>query len=479
MTPGFLSTTSCDDDKAGLRANCIAALLSLLSLQAFAQPLQLDMDVFAQRRTQLMRQLETRSVAIFPCKPEYTRNGDVDYDYRQESSFYYLTGFEEPQSILLLNPSAPHYKYVLFVRGRNSILETYEGQRAGITGAMATFKVDTSLLFSDFLRSVTSFAPDGGILYYTFGINAKIDEEVRQVFLESSGTSWSVQDPSPKLAEMRLLKNEGDWTMGFRRAIEISTRAHIDAIKGIRPGMYEYEVQALFEYTYRRNGSPRNGYPCIIASGPNSCTMHYEKNSRRMEDGDLVLMDCGAEYGYYSADITRTVPVNGKFTPTQRQIYQLVLDAQNAGMNIVKPGLPWNAVDSTMRDVLAAGLLKFGFIKEKKDVSLYALHGFSHWLGLDVHDIGKTTIGSRSRPLKAGMVFTLEPGLYIRPDIFDRMKDVGYTQDEIARLRTRLEPYMNIGVRIEDDVVVTEDGHRDLTRVVPRDAGTIEALMGH
>jgi Xaa-Pro aminopeptidase len=288
-----------------------------------------------------------------------------------------------------------------------------------------------------------------------------------------------MKDPAPLLAEMRLVKNEGDWKMGLRQAIDISAQAHIEAFKAIRPGMDEYEVQAVFEYVYRKNGSPRNAYPCIVGSGPNSCTLHYSKNARAMRDGEMVLMDCAAEYGYYAADITRTVPVSGKFSKEQRDIYQLVLDAQNAAIHTVKPGIAKNLLDSVMNSVLGNGLVTLGFIKDPKDSRIFTLHGFSHWIGLEVHDVGRTTVDGKPRALAAGMVFTLEPGIYIRPDVFDKMKDLKYTDGEIAKMRARLDRYMNIGVRIEDDVVVTEDGCKNLSEAAPRDIGAIEALMRH
>jgi Xaa-Pro aminopeptidase len=455
-------------------------LLSLVALQAFSQPLQLDMDIFAQRRAAFAKQLAPKGVAIFACKPEYIRNGDVEYEYRQESNFYYLSGFEEPESILLLNPTADRYKYVMFIRGKNPGSETWQGARAGINGAMTTFKADTALPFSDFQKSAPSFLPKSGTLHYSFGVNSRIDEMIRGMFVDvQQGDGWSVRDPAPLLAEMRLIKNEGDWKMGLQKTIDISTQAHIEAIKAIKPGMFEYEVQAVFEYVYRKGGSPRNGYPCIIGSGPNSGTLHYDKNTRQMRDGEVVLMDCGAEYGYYSADITRTVPVNGRFTREQREIYRIVLEAQNAALRMAKPGLTRNALDSVMTDIVATGLLSLGFIKEKKDAYLFTLHGFSHWIGLDVHDVGKTTLNGKPRPLLPGMVFTLEPAIYVRPDVFDKMKNLNYTNDEIAKLRTRLDRYMNTGVRIEDDVVVTENGCKNMSEAVPRDIDAIEALMRH
>jgi len=436
------------------------------------------MEVFAERRAKFMQQLTPQSVAILPCKPEYVRNGDVEYEYRQESNFYYLSGFEEPESILLLNPSAARYKYVLFVRGRNPGRETYDGARAGIDGAMSMFKADTAVLFTDFQKSASSLLPKVGTLYYSFGINPKIDETVRNMFLERQrGDNWSSMDLAPLLAEMRLIKNDGDWKMGFTKAIDISAQAHIEAFKAIKPGVYEYEVQAVFEHVYRKTGSPRNGYPCIVGSGPNSGTLHYNKNTCQMKSGEVVLMDCGAEYGYYSADITRTVPVNGKFTKEQREIYQLVLDAQNAAIRMVKPGIVKSALDSAITEVLGTGLVKLGFLKDKKDSRIFTLHGYSHWLGLEVHDVGRSTVDGKPRKLAEGMVFTIEPGIYVRQDVFDKMKDLKYTEDEISKIRTRLERYMNIGVRIEDDVVVTDDGYKNLSDAAPRDIDAIEALM--
>jgi Xaa-Pro aminopeptidase len=196
-----------------------------------------------------------------------------------------------------------------------------------------------------------------------------------------------------------------------------------------------------------------------------------------MRDGEVVLMDCAAEYGYYSADITRTVPVNGKFTKEQREVYQLVLDSQNAAMRIVRPGVIKSALDSVINEVLGSGLVRLGFIKEKKDSRIFTLHGYSHWLGLEVHDVGKRTVDGKSRPLTAGMVFTIEPGIYVRADLFDKMKELHYTDNEIEELRTRITRYMNIGVRIEDDVVVTENGYKNLSEAAPRDIDAIEALM--
>jgi len=456
---------------------CYLLLLSFVS--AHAQPARPATEIFARRRAEFLRQLDPHSIAILACKPEYIRNGDVEYDYRQESNFYYLTGFEEPGSILLLRPQGAPYTYTLYVRSGNPVLETFQGHSSGVTEARMVFGADTAIPFADFPRSLTAFSGSGGTLYYSFGVNPTVDEWIRSALLEGAGAPWTIRDPFPLLGEMRVVKNDDDWAAGFREAIRISSAAHLEAIRAIRPGMHEYEIQALFESCYRRSGSPRNGYPCIIGSGPNSCILHYNRNTRKMEGGDMVLMDCGAEFGYYTADITRTVPVNGTFTSRQREIYQLVLDAQNAALRVVKPGLSRNAPDSIMNDVIAEGLLRKGFIKAKKDAALFTLHGFSHWLGLDVHDVGKTIVNGHPRPLIPGMVFTLEPGIYITPRILEKLGDLGYSPEERDRLGKALRPYMNTGVRIEDDILVTEAGCENLTGAVPRDIDALESLMHH
>jgi Xaa-Pro aminopeptidase len=241
--------------------------------------------------------------------------------------------------------------------------------------------------------------------------------------------------------------------------------------------MYEYEIQAIFEYVYRKNGSPRNGFPCIIGSGPNSTILHYDKNNRRLEDGEMILMDCAAEYGNYSADITRTVPANGKFTKEQKDIYTIVLDAQNAAMAMVKPGTKLADLDKKINEVLANGLIDLGFIKNAKELWMFSRHGYSHWIGLEVHDVGAYKQNGKHVALEPGMVFTIEPGLYVRPDIADKMKTGDYTESERDELRSKLERYMHIGVRIEDDILVTDTGFENLSRAVPRKIVDIEDLM--
>jgi Xaa-Pro aminopeptidase len=457
-----------------------SALLFLVFVCAsvVAQPLQLDMTVFAARREALMKKMEPNSVAIFPSKPVYMRNLDVEYEYRQQSDFYYLSGFEEPESILLLSTSQPRNRYMLFVNKRNPHHAMYEGESAGVEGAIATYKADTALYFTEFERALHIVTPRDGMLYYTFGINPKVDDIIKRNFLERrSDDDWPITDPAPLVAEMRVIKNDGDMRMGLSKAIEISAQAHREAMRSIVPGMYEYEVQAVFEYVYRKNGSPRNGYPCIVGSGPNSGILHYDKNKRQMNEGEVVLMDCAAEYGYYSADITRTVPVSGTFSKEQREIYQLVLDAQNAALHIVRPGIVKSAIDVAIDSVLGNGLVRLGFIKDKNDFRFFSLHGYSHWIGLEVHDVGAYTLKGASRILEPGMVFTIEPGIYVREDVYEKMKQKGYSEEEIRGFRKKIGKYINIGVRIEDDVLVTEEGFKNLSASAPREIEAIETIM--
>jgi len=456
----------------------VSFVLLFLAVATSAQPLQKDPAVFAQRRSAFMAEMDQNAVALFPSKPVYLRNLDIEYKYRQESNFYYLSGFEEPEAILLLNPSEPRYKYVMFVRERNRRRETYDGPRAGVEGAMSTFGADTALYVTEFEKSVIKFVGYDRPIYYTFGINPERDHWMTQNVVEKrSRGNWPIIDPAPILDQMRVIKNDGDWNMGLTRAIDISAAAHIAAMKAIQPGIYEYEIQAIFEYVFRKNGSPRNGYDSIVGSGPNSTILHYQINTRKLQDGDMILMDCGAEYGYYSADITRSVPTNGRFSKEQRDIYEIVLQAQSAAIDMVKPGIQKSALDETINEILGSGLLRLGFVRDKKDYRMFSLHGYSHWIGLEVHDVGAYTKNGKSVILQPGMVFTVEPGLYIRPDVFDKMHEKGYSEKEIEKIRNRVEKYMNIGVRIEDDIVVTRSGHKNLSAAAPREMDEIEKLM--
>jgi Xaa-Pro aminopeptidase len=454
--------------------------ITILVVQiAWTQPFEPDMAVFAQRRAEFVSRLPQGSLAIFPSAPEVQRNPDVEYPYRQESNFYYLSGFEESESILLFAPSGPGHRFIMFVRPRDRRRESYEGPAAGPRGAVDLYGADTAYEYSQFSRVLNGCLREETEVFYCFGINPETDRIIQTSVLQRrSNSAWPLSDPAPIVNAMRRVKNEDDLRMGLRRAVEISVAAHREAMQRAKPGMYEFELQAVFEYIYTTNGSPRYGYPCIIGSGPNSLILHYARNTRRIGDGDLILMDCGAEYGYYSADITRTIPANGTFSPEQRQIYGLVLKAQDAAMGRIKPGIVKASLDTVIDDVLGEGLMRLGFIREKKDFRIFSLHGYAHWIGLDVHDVGGylEKDGSPVR-LSPGMVFTLEPGLYIRPGVFDTLRARGYRDSEVERIKKNVEPYLGIGVRIEDDILVTETGYVNLSAAAPRTPDEIEILM--
>jgi len=457
----------------------ITVILTLITCSsiASAQPAELDQDVFAKRRTAFMEKLVAGAIAILPSRPVCRRNPDVNYPYRQESNFYYLSGYEEPKAVLLLDPSAEKNRYVMFVRERSAWSETWTGLRSGTEGAMMTFRADTALAYKDLQNYLKSLDPAKRAIYYPFGINAETDTLVERMIGDAEITKNSIHNPRPLLSDLRLIKNEGDWVSGFQKAINISAAAHMEAFRAIEPGMYEYQIQAVFEYIYRINGSPRNAYPCIIASGPNALILHYDKNMRHTEEDDLVLMDCGAEFGYYAADITRTVPVSGRFTREQREIYEIVLAAQKAGLAIIKPDITLGDVSAVIDSVLAEGVIRLGLLTDKNDLHLFTLHGYSHWLGMDVHDVGAYKKNNKDVLLQPGMVFTVEPGLYFRSDTFEALRQRITDNEKMQAISLRIPQYLNIGIRIEDDILVTEDGCRNLTEAVPREIDDIEAIM--
>lgn len=450
----------------------------LLPILIFAQPNSDEIKYYAERREEFFKKIENESIAIFPSKPIFQRNLDIDYDYRQESNFYYLSGFDEPQSIIVLAPNHPKYKFILFVRERDPRRETYDGPRFGIEGAVKYFGADTAIYFKNFEQAIFGLLRGDKKIYYTFGINDEIDEKIKKLFIERRASgNYSIEDPHEIVAEMRLIKNKSDFDLGLKKAIDISSLAHIEAMRSTNLTHGEENVHAIFEYEFRKNGSPRNGFQNIVGSGPNSTILHYNKNNRKMNSGEVLLMDCGTEYNYYTADITRTIPVNGKFSDEQKIIYKIVLDAQNAGMSVVKPGVEKSLIDKAIDSVLSDGLFNLGFIKNKKDFRTFTLHGYSHWLGMDVHDVGAYSKNGKSVLLKEGMCFTIEPGIYIREDALLKLKDLKYSEEEILEIERKIKPFLNIGIRIEDDILVTNSGFENLSKSVPREISEIEKLM--
>ena len=469
-----------------------------------------DLTPFTERRRRFTEAIGD-ALAIVPAAREVARNADTGFEFRQDSDFYFLTGFDEPDAVALIDPAHAKERFVLFVRPRDREMEIWNGRRAGVEGAVATYGADAAYPVDQLDAVLREHAIDRSALVYRLG-NPHHDARVTRLLGEMRGvrargftTPARVDDPGPILHELRLRRGPEELARQ-RRACEISRDAHIEAMRFARPGRHEYEVQAAIEFVFRKGGSPRNAYPSIVASGPNACILHYMENTRRMEDGDLLLIDAGCEWGYHAADITRTFPVNGRFTAPQRRIYEIVLRAQLAAIAAARPGVPYEAMHEAARRALVEGLVELRLLPRGVDESLamhhyreFYMHGTGHWLGMDVHDVGAYRVRRQSRPLEPGMVVTVEPGLYFDPEresvtfhlreyseeeMWERRFRLGMAaakkieDEDKARAETVVHPvpaeYRGIGVRIEDDVLITENGHEILTAGTPKTVDEVE-----
>lgn len=430
------------------------------------------MNEFERRRAAFAEKIGD-AVAIFPSAPHRVRSNDGDYLYRQDSDFYYLTGFEEPNSALLLSPNSKEAKSVIFVQPLNREREVWEGWRLGVERAAATLGVDAAYPIDELWTKLPELLATSDNLYYPLAHHREFDERVIEAVREcrtkrrreDHGAS-NVLDPSPILHEMRTIKTPYD-VERIRRAINISVEGHLAAMRGARPGMHEYEIQALLEYVFTSRGGQTPAYPTIVGSGPNGVCLHYVANRRRIADGELVLVDAGAEVDYYCGDLTRTWPITGKFSAEQRAVYDIVLAANQRIIELCKPGAKWNSdiADATVK-VLVEGLLDIGLVKgsaqeniEKETYKQFYMHRQGHYLGLDVHDVGYYRKDGDWRGLQEGMVLTVEPGLYIAQDA-----DVD-------------ERFRAIGIRIEDDVLITASGCENLSVACPKSIEAIERTM--
>ena len=469
-----------------------------------------DLNAFIDRRQRFAEAIGD-GLAIIPAAREMARNSDVHYEFRQDSDFFFLTGFDEPDAVAVFNPGHAKERYVLFVRPRDRETEIWTGRRAGVEGAIATYGADAAYPVDQLDQKLREYAVDRPALFYRLGTPAfdarvtRLLGELRAMQRRGHHAPGRVEDPSPIIHEMRLHRSPAELARQ-RRACELSRDGHIEAMRYARPGMYEYQVQAAMEFVFREGGSPRNGYPSIVASGPNACILHYSENNRRMADGDLLLIDAAAEYGYHSSDITRTFPVNGRFTAPQRAIYDVVLRSQLAAIEAAKPGARYDVMHEAARRVLAEGLVDLKLLPRGLEDSLamhhyreFYMHGTGHWLGMDVHDVGDYRIRGESRVLDPGMVFTVEPGLYFDPDrdevtfhlrefseqeMWERRDRLGIAaakkleDDEKAKAKTVTHrvpaEFRGIGVRIEDDIVVTAAGTEVLTAGTPKTIEEVE-----
>jgi Xaa-Pro aminopeptidase len=428
-----------------------------------------------------MRRIDKDSVAIIPAAREAVRSHDTNYRYRQNSDFFYLTGFEEPEAIAVIAPSREK-KFTLFVRPRDLEQEIWNGYRSGVEGARKDYGADEAFTIGEFDEKLTEILDGPSVLYYAFGhTSADLDQKIIRELTRMRESNrrpleppTSIVDPSAILHEMRVLKTPEEVEI-MQRAADIAAEAHVEAMKAVRPGMMEYEVEALIEAVFRKQGSVGPAYTSIVGAGGNATILHYIDNKDELKDGDLLLVDAGCEYKGYASDITRTFPINGKFTEAQRDIYDLVLETQKSCIDMVRPGVRLEDLKTHSIEMLTEGMARLGLLKgdpkklveEKKYMQFY-MHNLGHYLGIDVHDAGRYYFKGESRPAEVGMVMTIEPGLYISPDT-SRIPD-GFNKEIPAK-------YLGIGVRIEDDVLVTENGARVLTNKVPKEREEIEALM--
>ena len=467
-------------------------LLCFPNLATAAAESSFNKELYQQRRAKLMENM-AGGIAIFISAEEHVRNNDVEFPFRQDSDFYYLTGFEEKESAFLLIPGADQ-EFIMFVRGRNLTHEGVDGKRAGVNGAMEIFGADTAFTIDQLEKKLPRYLYGKETVYYSLNNENFNDKLILMLKSRWGNPPKEIVDPLQFVHEMRLIKDDTEIKL-MKRSIEITCDAHIETMKAARPGMFEYELSALIEYVYYKNGCPRVGFPSIVGSGPNSIILHYRDNNRLMKDGEVVLMDIGAEYGYYSADITRTIPVNGIFSEAQKAIYQIVLDAQQAGIDMAAPGVGLNELTGKVAEVIKDGLFQLGLITDKNSNWQYRVwykHGPCHWLGLDVHDAGDYKRNTaRGRILEPGMVFTVEPGIYIGENTlenlpkmaknFGRFRPISIPMDEVTAFIKAVSPvakkYINIGVRIEDDVLITPSGHELLSAKAPRSIEDIETMM--
>lgn len=424
------------------------------------------------RRKKLAQQLPEGSIAIISAAHESLRNGDTHYRFRQDSNFYYLTGFNEPDALLVLIAGRDEQS-ILFNRPRNLAEEQWTGKRLGQEGALTELGMHAAFPVNAITEELPSLLSGKSAIYYAVARNPELEQMITQALLVVKSqvrrgikAPASLCDLEPILGEMRLFKSEAELDL-MRQAARISVEAHVRAMRQCKYLQHEYELEAELTYEFSRQGCRSVAYDAIVGGGENACVLHYTDNNQRLHPGDLVLIDAGGEYENYAADITRTFPINGKFSPEQKSIYELVLKSQKAGIAAIKPGLPWNAVQQTIIRILTQGLCELGILHGEVEELIAAeayrpfyMHNSGHWLGLDVHDCGLYKINGEWRWLEPGMVLTVEPGLYISSNIPGVDKR-----------------WWGIGVRIEDDVLVTANGHEVLTGALPVDVADIEALM--
>ncbi len=433
----------------------------------------MKMSEFAKRRQRLLHMLEPGSIAILPAAPERIRSRDVEHPYRADSDFFYLTGFPEPEAVVVLIPGRKQGQFVLFCRERDPEMETWNGRRAGLEGAMERFGADDAFPISDIDDILPGLMENKARVYYSMGTHPDLDQhmiewlnQVRKKARSGVHAPGEFVSLDHLLHEMRLIKSAAE-IQKMKKAAKVSAKAHCRAMQLCQPGLMEYQLEAELLHYFMVNGCRHAAYPAIVGGGENGCILHYTENESELQGGDLVLIDAGGEYDNYAADITRTFPVNGKFSPAQKALYEIVLAAQHAAIDKVQPGNHWDEPHKAAVKVLTKGLIKLGLLKgtpakliKEEAYRRFYMHRTGHWLGMDVHDVGDYKLDGEWRLFEPGMVLTVEPGLYIAPG----SKGVA-------------KKWWGIGIRIEDDVRVTRSGHEVLSSGVPKEVDEIEALM--
>lgn len=417
---------------------------------------------YKKRRERFAKQMEKNSVAVFFSAEQKVRSNDTEYPYRQESNFYYLTGFKEDNSVLVFEKKNSETKIYLFVQKKDPLMELWSGKRLGEKAAKEIFSVDDIFTSEQFLIKAKEFLEEKTNLYYDFKIQNKNLEQIKQL----GRNVIKLKDAAVIVQNMRLLKSSAEITL-IKKALSITKDAHHQAMKLSKRLTFEYELQAEIEYVFKKNGAYSDAYTTIVASGDNANTLHYIDNDKVLKKGDLILIDAGCEYNYYASDITRTIPVSGKFTQAQKELYAMVLDVEKKIIKMIKPKVLRSELQDEAEKLLCQGMIELGILKgelkkllKDKAHKKYFPHGIGHYMGLDVHDQNpyKDNKG-KEIPLKAGMVLTIEPGIYLPKD-----------DKKVPK------KYRGIGIRIEDDILVTKEGHENLSREIKKEIKDIEAL---
>ena len=431
----------------------------------------MNANEFSRRRRHLMEAIGSGGIAILPAATEKVRSRDTLFDYRPDSDFYYLSGFVEPESVVVLIPGRAEGEFLIFCRDRDPERELWDGKRLGPKDAIEALDCDDAFPIADLGDILPGLLEKSERVYYSMGISPEFDQRLLGWISELNAKRQSGHAPSEIVAldhllhEMRLFKSRAE-TAVMRKAAKIAVAAHRRAMKACRPGMREFELEAEFLHEFRRHGAECSYLP-IVATGENACILHYRANGGVLEDGDLVLIDAGCEYEMYASDITRTFPVNGEFTEAQRELYEIVLEANLVATAQVVPGNHWNDPHEAAVKVVTRGLRSLGLVSGRLPTLIkeaaykpYFMHRTGHWLGIDVHDVGDYKVDDQWRLLEPGITMTIEPGIYVAPNA-----------------RGKARRWRGTGIRIEDDVVVTRQGNRVLTSGLPTTVEEIEAYM--